>query len=257
MQSVARAVRIMHVMLRSAHGVRAADLVTRLGLHKTTVHRLLRTLESEGLIQRHSASRTYSFSPALFLSARPALRAIESLRTAVQGVTDELTARSGHTCVLAFPDETRRNVMATVYSLSPRLLRMDPSAQPFVPTHQIAPGKCYLAGLPSRDLGNWLKGELPRATRHTMVSPTALQAELARVREQGYATCEQEAMLGTCGLAVPVHDDRGAVVGALALGIAESRLPKGCVKQWLPSLRSAAAAISGALYGSQDSTGGP
>jgi DNA-binding IclR family transcriptional regulator len=53
--------------------------------------------------------------------------------------------------------------------------------------HALAVGKCYLASLSEQQLGERLRGKLEQVTEHTMVSRRALRAEIATVRETGYA----------------------------------------------------------------------
>ncbi|MER7941753.1 IclR family transcriptional regulator C-terminal domain-containing protein [Streptomyces sp. NPDC094458] len=75
------------------------------------------------------------------------------------------------------------------------------------PAHATAYGKVLLAGPPE---------ELPRHTRHTVVSPGLLAGQLARVREAGLAVCAEEFRLGEVSVAAPVRGPSGTVA---ALGV--------------------------------------
>jgi DNA-binding IclR family transcriptional regulator len=247
-QSVARAIRIVGVLLRSREGERIADVARGLGLTKSTTHRILRTLESEGVVRRDPESGRYAVDPTSLVGAPGLVSGVASLRATVQDSLDDLAQSTGATAVLAFPDETRRNVVVGAYGLSPQPVRLDPSAMPAVPAHAIAPGKCFLAAMSDEELGELLGDELPRVTRSTITSLKVLMQQLAQARRRGYAICEQEAMIGICGLAVPVRDRAGVVVASLALGATSHALPRNRVRQWLPPLRTAAAAISELLY---------
>jgi DNA-binding IclR family transcriptional regulator len=247
-QSVARAARIMRVLLGSAEGERLTDLARGLDLTKSTAHRLLRTLESEGMVRKDRASGRYRANPAMAVSMPAAVSTILSLRAATQDSLKQLAQGASATAVLAFPDETRRNVVAGAYALSPEPVRLDPSALPPVPAHAIAPGKCCLAAISDEELRDLLGETLPQMTRFTITSPDVLMEQLAQVRSRGYAICEQEAMMGICGLAVPVRDRAGAVVASLALGATGHTLPRVQIRQWLPLLRTAADAVSRLLY---------
>jgi DNA-binding IclR family transcriptional regulator len=238
----------MRVLLSSAEGERLTDVARVLELTKATAHRLLRTLESEGMVRKDQASGRYRANPAMAVSMPSAVSTILSLRAATQNSLDSLAQSTGVTAVLVFPDETRRNVVVGAYGLSPQPVRLDPSAMPAVPAHAIAPGKCFLAAMSDEELGELLGDELPRVTRSTITSLKVLMQQLAQARRRGYAICEQEAMIGICGLAVPVRDRAGVVVASLALGATSHALPRNRVRQWLPPLRTAAAAISELLY---------
>jgi DNA-binding IclR family transcriptional regulator len=247
-QSVVRASRIVGVLLRSSQGERVADVARELGLTKSTTHRILRTLESEGVVRRDPEGGRYALDLASLVGAPGLVSGVASLEATIQNSLDELAQSTGATAVLTFPDQTRRNVVAGVYALSPEPVRLNPSALPAVPAHAIAPGKCCLAAMSDEELTELLGEKLPRVTRFTITSLEALAKQLAQVRRRGYAICEQEAMVGICGLAVPVRDRAGAVVASLALGVTGHTLPRNRIRQSLPPLRSTAETVSQLLY---------
>lgn len=243
-QSVARAARIMGVLLRSAQGIRMTDLAKRLDLSKATTHRLLHTLELEGVVRQCADTGRYSFNPAAFIDLGSVVSRVANLRAAIEKTLVGLSQQTAATAVLTFPDETRLNAVVGAYALSPRPLRLDPSMLPPMPAHQIAPGKCCLAALPEAKLAKVLPEQLAQATEFTIRSVDELLAELAKVRRQGYAVCEQEGMRSICGLAVPVHDRAGTVVAGLALAHLGHSMSKDLIRRWLPSLRTTADAVS-------------
>ena len=238
----------MRLLLGAAEGQRLTDIAQILGLTKATTHRLLVTLESEGMVRRDRVSGRYRANPAMAVSMPAAVGTILSVRATVEDSLRELAESVGATAVLAFPDQTGRNVVSGAYALPPQPLRLDPSALPPIPAYAIAPGKCLLAAMSDEELQKLLAGRLPRVTRFTITSRKAVMEQLAQVRRQGYAVCEQEALIGFCGLAVPVRDHAGVAVASLALGTTGHTLPRSRVRQWLPPLRAAAASVSELLY---------
>ena len=86
---------------------------------------------------------------------------------------------------------------------------------------------------------------MPRLTGRTLTDPEALRQALAGVRERGYAVEDQEATLGDAGIAAPVHDWSGRVVGALGIvGPADRLLDAGQERRLADAVRSTARALS-------------
>src|SRR5207302_10922591 len=80
------------------------------------------------------------------------------------------------------------------------------------------------AGLNAEGLAGYLEqAEFDRLTPHTLTSPAALRAELAKVREQGWAMVDQELEEGLRSVAAPVRDRHGTVAAAVNLSTHASR----------------------------------
>lgn len=84
-----------------------------------------------------------------------------------------------------------------------------------LPLHTTGVGKVLLAHAPAAVVDS-VCAELARVTAYTVDSPARLRRQLAKVREEGHATTDEEMTLGACSMAVPIH--RGADVVA-ALGV--------------------------------------
>jgi IclR family pca regulon transcriptional regulator len=77
-----------------------------------------------------------------------------------------------------------------------------------------------LAALPEGEARAILSvAPLPARTPHTLTDPDAILAELGRVKDQGYALIDQEVELGLRSMAMPLFSARGAVVGAINVGV--------------------------------------
>ncbi len=99
-------------------------------------------------------------------------------------------------------------------------------------------GRVLLAALPQDQMLAVLeRSDIRALTPHTKVARPDLLAELARVREQGYAVINQELELGLCSIAVPLKDMRGRVVAALNIGAPPPPFrPRTCRKKYLPAM---------------------
>jgi IclR family acetate operon transcriptional repressor len=106
-------------------------------------------------------------------------------------------------------------------------------------------GKVLLAALPPEQLENFiLDGDLVPLTPFTITDRALLQAELEKVRAQGYAVDDREYQANMRCIAVPIHDGEGRVVAALSVTGETHKLPveeQGLIRA---ELMSAAAAIA-------------
>ncbi|GAA1223352.1 IclR family transcriptional regulator C-terminal domain-containing protein [Prauserella halophila] len=117
------------------------------------------------------------------------------------------------------------------------------------PAHATSMGHVLLAGLAGDALETYLAtATFDRFTDRTTGSADALRAELAAVRETGYALADQELEEGLRSIAVPVRGADGSVAAAVNLSThASRRSPEAMRAELLPPLRDAAGAIEADL----------
>jgi IclR family transcriptional regulator, pca regulon regulatory protein len=97
-------------------------------------------------------------------------------------------------------------------------------------------GRVLLAGLPEADLEARLERmQLQRRTERTVRDVAALRAEIARVREQGWALVDSELEEGLRGAAVPVRDRTGRVIAAANVSVHADRTTPALVeREYIP-----------------------
>ena len=89
--------------------------------------------------------------------------------------------------------------------------------------------------------------DLPRYTEHTVTDPDDLRAELAGVRERGWAEAVDELEVGLAAVAAPVYDAHGDVVASMSVSGPTFRLPEDRLVAVVDALVEAAAEVSGRL----------
>ncbi len=217
-RAVERAARIIAALWLAPEGKRLNDLSEELGLHKTTVLRLLRTLIAIGAVRRDESTDCYFCTPAALFGIPRAQPGTAPRAETVQAILDEAAESIGHPVVLSTPDPDRRRIIVVTGLGQPqaneRPVPPDLLAQPM---HASACGKVYLASLSRAEVQQWMKGGLPPVTERTITSPRRLMEELEQVRQDGFAVAEHECMTGLCAVAVPVRGTEGKMVGSLAV----------------------------------------
>ena len=238
-QSLSRALRLLTEL---AEGPRSLDdLAALLDVHKTTVLRLLRTLEEDRLVYRDAAYR-YHLGAGLFALSSRALEQ-RPVRAAAAPHLAALNRETGHTVHLA-AYEGGEVVYIDKYDSS-HPVRMYSRIGLRAPLHCTAVAKILLAGLPERERRTVVESiEYKVMTPNTLTGPDALSAELARVAAQGYAVDhgEHETFINCVG--APIRDASGRVVAAVSISVPDVLLDYEQVLALLPDLLKTAAAIS-------------
>ncbi len=254
MRSVHRAARLLEALLLAPKGKHLGELSSQLGLHKTTVLRLLRTLVAVGLVQREPATDHYRFEPLRWMTIASHMRQAMEQMDLVQRLLDGLSETIGESVAIVVPDFERRRVLLSSSASPATPVRVDLNVIGLSPMHASAAGKAFLAQMSDEELERWVQEPLEAMGPHTITDPAALLEEVRQVREQGYALARQEAMAGIAGLGVAMYDERGKVVGALGMALVGETIPEDKVKAWVPLFRSVADQVSGLLYAGESGT---
>lgn len=243
MQSLERGLLVIRT-LSSPEPLALAEVARRAGLSRAAARRFLITLEHLGYVRQSSARFSltprvlelgYAYLSSLTLAevSQPHLEAL------VQEVheSSSVSVLDGDDIVYVARVPTRR-IMSVTISVGTRF-----------PAYATSMGRVLLAGLPEGELQSALqRAEVRKLTSRTIASRRSLVAEIARVREQGYALVDEELEPGLRSIAAPIHDAAGSVAAAINLSAQASRTSVGELRRrLLLPLREAAGAIEADL----------
>lgn len=176
-----------------------SDLSARLGIPKSSLHSILRTLDHRRWVDADASRSTYSLGMnALLIGASYVDQDSTVIRTSE--ALDHVAAETGETVHLARLELPDVVYLAKRESTHP--LRMFSAIGRRLPAHSTALGKAMLAELPDEAVRRLLPERLDAATAHTITSREKLIEHLAEVRRQGYAIDAEEAGLGMRCIAV-------------------------------------------------------
>jgi DNA-binding IclR family transcriptional regulator len=222
LSTVRSAARLLKQFLSREEELGVSELARRLGLGKSTVHRLLTTLAAEGLIERVPTSGAYRLGIVMF-ELGEVVKVHLDLHAAAGPVLAQLREQTHESCQVGVLDGL--DVVYIDRLESAHTLRLMTETGRRVPAHATSSGKVLLAALAEPDLDELLDGvALPALTSHTLADPGRLRAELERVRRLGYASAVNERELGVASIAAPIRDRVGNVVAAISIGAPEARL---------------------------------
>jgi DNA-binding IclR family transcriptional regulator len=220
-QSVDRAVRILKALGEHPGRLGLSDLADRVGLAKTTVHGLLRTLQDHRLVEQHAESDKYQLGPELLQLGNSYLD-LNELRSHALAWSEQLATQAGEAVRVGVPHRDAALVVHHVFRPDTSLQVLEVGA--LLPLHATALGKALLAYLDDDVVADLVAGGLPRLTGHTHIAPAAVRRELASIREIGYAVEREESLLGEGGIAAPIFDRRTEPIGAVGIAGPKERV---------------------------------
>jgi DNA-binding IclR family transcriptional regulator len=214
-RSVLRALELLQAFTPDEPELGVTDLANRLGINKSTVYRLLVTLETGKFVQRDPTTGKYRLGIKLFELGSLVQNLLE-LRKVARPHLERLQEQCGETIHLAVLDEGQ--VLYVDKLESPRPVQMYSRVGRRAPAHCTGLGKVLLASLPPEEVDAIIaRNGLKRFTENTITDPRKLHDHLALVRQRGYATDngEHEELI-RCA-AAPIRDHTGSVVAAVSI----------------------------------------
>jgi DNA-binding IclR family transcriptional regulator len=242
LQSVGRAITILKALGDAASDMGVTDLSQRLGLPKSTVHRLLTTLEQEELVEQDPSTEKYRLGVGLVRLAEPVLIRMD-LQQVAQPHLRALAEACQETVNLSILTGDDKVINIASFP-SPRLVRNVGWIGREMPPHSVSSGKALLAHLPKQRVERILAAELPRFTARTITDPTRLTEDLAQVRQRGYAVAREELEEGLSAVAAPIVDHEGHVIAVISVSGPSFRLTEERLEELAEMTRTAAQAVS-------------
>jgi len=239
-QSLDRALEILR-LLGSEPEMRVTDLARRLEVHKSTVFRLLSTLQEHGLVEQTPTTEKYRLGYGLVRLAGAVVAELDLAR-ASRSVLQELATRTGETVNLAILQGDQ--VVNIDQIAAPNLVVNVNWVGKQTPLHATSNGKVLLAYLSEDERRRLLDRSLPRLTPRTITDPRILEKQLHRVLTDGYAFTLEELELGLNAVAAPVYAADGRVQAAVSVAGPSYRVTPQRLSDLGEMTKDAAAAIS-------------
>ena len=213
---IERMMDILSLLEQQPDGATIRDLVDRLAQPRSTVYRILNTLQLHGMVHR-SEDGSYRLGSRLLKLASRARRddRFPDLVSLSQPHLQRLVSATGEGCKVSVIDGEDVLVITAVEGRRDYALTVFPGQR--LPIHAGAAGKLLLAFLPKEEQDERLQGALTRFTAKTLTDARQLRTELARIRRQGWAQDKGEFSLSVHAVAAGIRDGSGDVIAALSV----------------------------------------
>jgi IclR family acetate operon transcriptional repressor len=240
--TILRGLIMLEQVARAQRPISATEIIEQMNLPKPSVNRILSQLEEEGFLQREPVKKRYLPGPrsSKFVLSIMLNDALGAPRHAIlQALSDEI----GETCNCTMLDGDRAVYFDRVEANWPIRIQLPIGSR--LPLHCTASGKLFLAYMKPRLRQRLISvTPLKRNTNRSITDPELLLAELKTIKSDGVGVDNEELMDGMVAIAVPVFNTSNEICFTLAVHAPKVRKSLDELRQYLPSLRSAAASMA-------------
>lgn len=209
-ESVVRALRIIEALAVSPAGL--SETARRVELPKSSVARLLSTLEQVEAVERNEDGRLYRLGPKM-QRLSSAAGGPAQLTAFARPYLDELTDLTGEAAGVSIPDGFKVHYVDQTEAEHPVQVR-DWTGE-LIPMHVVPSGLVIMAHWPDEQISRYLSRRLERMTPNTITNPDRIRERLAAIREKGYVWVYEEFVEGINSVASAVLERNGLITAAI------------------------------------------
>ncbi|RSS83318.1 IclR family transcriptional regulator [Streptomyces sp. WAC06614] len=252
-----KSLRVLEAVAAPGGPHRLTEVTATAGVPRSSTHRILAALAEQDYV-RPAGDGRYGVGPRLRTLAA---LVVGGEPPSVERILDELREHTGQTVHLALyggpspsPGPGSPGSPGGISPGSITYVHKRESDQPFrtasrvgmrMPLHTTAIGKSVLAALPPEEAHELLAaGPLPRRTPNSLATVPELVAELAAVRERGFAVDDEENEPTIRCLGAAVLDPAGRPVGGVSVTTVTFLVPREQLETYAPAVRQAARALA-------------
>jgi len=239
--SVRKAFEILKLVSSTSEGMGISEIARDLHMAKSTVHGMTSALEELGAIIRDPSTKRYTLGLTLFELGKKAYSQID-LKDLARPVMEDLMERTETSVFLGVLNGDHVTILDVVESKND--LKITSPIGTTIPLFAGAVGKVFLARMDDQQAVGLIRSKgLSRYTENTITEPEPYLKEINAVREQGYATDDEEYIMGVRAVAAPISG-RGHLMSAIwAVGFKAS-LDVDKMKALAENTKEAAASIN-------------
>jgi IclR family KDG regulon transcriptional repressor len=247
MQTITRAIQVLKAFTFENTEFTLSDLHKKLGISKSSLQRILKTLDSEGFLEKNEVQKSYKLGLELYLLGQ-LVEGNSHLLSIGKPYMEELSNETGESVTLNVIHENKRKCIGYVQGKH-ELLTLTHIGQ-YSPLNAGASAKVLLAFLPE-PLRNQLLNEMEieTITENTPVDRSEIEADLQKIREQGYSISEGERVLGAYSICAPITNRLNEIIASLSITMPVIRVRENIIVKYVELIKDYTRQISVQLGG--------
>lgn len=242
--SLRRAIQALDMLACSADGLSLAEMSKRLNTPKSTLFRIMVTLQDHSLVNQDRGRKVFSLGMKLVEWGHAALERVD-LKQIAHPHLEQLANETRESFYLGVLDNLE--VILIDRADTPEMWRIVARLGSRSPVHATATGQVLISEASPDVIDRVIERTgLKKFTERTLINRAQLMKRLEQVRKQGFSITDAEYKPDLCAVAVPVRDHRGVVVASLmtALPSGQANKRKGRVRELISILTERADIIS-------------
>jgi DNA-binding IclR family transcriptional regulator len=249
-----RGLRLLCEFSRQDKSLSAPELARRLSVPRSTVFRLLTTLERMGFVERNEGGRDYRLGMAVLRLGFEYLASLE-LTEIGRPLLDRLRDQISHPCNLVVRDG--RSIVYVAKSVTPTAFVSSVNVGTRLPAHATVLGRVLLEDLSLAELRELYPEEhLESFSSNTPKTVVELFDMVQQDKARGYVLQEGFFETGISTIAAPVRDHSGKVVAAMGATLPLPHIQPDQLGEIVRSVRAAAGELSALLDHAPEKSGG-
>lgn len=241
LHSVKNAMRILRLFSMDELELGVTEIASRLGLSKSTAHRLISTLSKKGYLEKNEANNKYYLGLAILSLTGIITTHMEIHREALP-ILQDLVEHVGETAHIGVLEEEDVVYLHKVECKHPvRLLSHIGKRNPAFCS---SAGKVILAYQSNEVIARVVHSDLYRYGPNTITDPGKLRQNLLEIKRTGYSVSIDELHEGVVSIAAPVRDYTGEVIAAISVVGPKQRMPCGQFPHFIQNITLAAQKLS-------------
>jgi IclR family acetate operon transcriptional repressor len=244
-QALERGLNLLAI-IAEADGLSLTSIAQRAGIAPSSAHRILNTLKAGGFVKDDDQGH-YLIGVQAFRTGSAFLRNRKMVDVG-RSTMRHLMEASGETVNMGIDNDGYVVFISQIESHQSIRAFHRPGARG--PMHASSLGKAMMAALTNESLAQRLHHVgMPRFTKHTIVDPDALMADLETVRKRGWAIDDQEQAEGLRCVGAAVYNEYGEVMGAISISGPTVRVTEERLGELGPMVKRAAMEITDRVGG--------
>jgi len=213
-RSVERALEVLMCFSNKTPELSMTEISEMVGINKSTIHRLLATLEGKRFVERNPDNGLY----------RPGIRFIQiafltidhnDLKRVATPFMKSLCNQYQENVNLTILDDD--NVVYVEVIESEQRIKLAATPGQHLPAFCTASGKAILAFMPEKEVSKILERGMPKYTSNTISSPKSYFEDISKTQERGFAISEQEFEEGISAVAAPIFNDEQKPIASVSI----------------------------------------
>lgn len=244
MNSIEKSIEILNYLSNAREGVRLAEIYPKLLFPKSTVHRILNILVKHSLVSKEKETSKYRLGLQVLKYANSFSDSFD-FREIAGPILKKICMETGLTTYLTGWYNGHCICLDSVRPLRVINIHFSVEINKEMPFHCTSSSKVILAYQSPEEIKRVIYEQpLKRYTSKTIVNPKKLEKHLNKIKENGFAFCDEELEKGVKAVAVPIRNMYGKVIASITIVGLSDRIPGNNIKKLLKILFSSAQQLS-------------